>query len=188
MVDTSKPDNRILLVLCLCLIMGVLNFLALTPFYPEVSSDLDVSISLLGQVVTFMILLSADSRACNRSDCRPLRLSSPADNRDLLRRYQCDRHGTGSFFSLVDGHQPHWRTRGCARFWHSVRHRGRHFRARSAETSTQLADRVDECRRDCRDPVAHPPWQRDELAGGNDCARGSGSVRGAAHVRRPSQG
>jgi len=59
MADTSKPDNRILLVLCLCLIMGVLNFLALTPFYPEVSSDLDVSISLLGQVVTFMILLSA---------------------------------------------------------------------------------------------------------------------------------
>jgi DHA1 family inner membrane transport protein len=31
----------------------------LTPFYPEVSSDLDVSVSLLGQVITFMILLSA---------------------------------------------------------------------------------------------------------------------------------
>lgn len=59
MLHASKPNDRILVVLCLCLIMAVLNFLALTPFYPEVSSDLGVSISLLGQAVTFMILLSA---------------------------------------------------------------------------------------------------------------------------------
>lgn len=59
MMHASKPNDRILIVLCLCLIMAALNFLALTPFYPEVSSDLDVSISLLGQAVTFMILLSA---------------------------------------------------------------------------------------------------------------------------------
>ncbi|MEZ4532315.1 MAG: MFS transporter [Thermomicrobiales bacterium] len=59
MDDVSKQNNRILYLLCLCLIMGVLNFLAMTPFYPEVSSDLGVSISLLGQVVTFMVLLSA---------------------------------------------------------------------------------------------------------------------------------
>jgi DHA1 family inner membrane transport protein len=30
----------------------------MTPFYPDVSSDLDVSVSVLGQIVTFMVLLS----------------------------------------------------------------------------------------------------------------------------------
>jgi predicted MFS family arabinose efflux permease len=37
----------------------VLNFLAMSPFYPEMSTDLHVSVSVVGQLVTFMVLLSA---------------------------------------------------------------------------------------------------------------------------------
>jgi predicted MFS family arabinose efflux permease len=58
MVHASKSTNRILLALCFCTTAGAFNFLAMTPFYPEMSSDLDVSVSLVGQIVTFMVLLS----------------------------------------------------------------------------------------------------------------------------------
>jgi predicted MFS family arabinose efflux permease len=55
---TSRGNTRILLALCFCTTSGAFNFLAMTPFYPDVSSDLDVSVSVLGQIVTFMVLLS----------------------------------------------------------------------------------------------------------------------------------
>ncbi|HET9661243.1 MAG TPA: MFS transporter [Thermomicrobiales bacterium] len=59
MVDSPRSINRILLALCCCTTAGALNFLAMTPFYPEMSSDLGVSVSVVGQIVTFMVLLSA---------------------------------------------------------------------------------------------------------------------------------
>jgi DHA1 family inner membrane transport protein len=59
MADSPRSTNRILLALCCCTIAGALNFLAMTPFYPEMSSDLGVSVSVVGQIVTFMVLLSA---------------------------------------------------------------------------------------------------------------------------------
>jgi DHA1 family inner membrane transport protein len=58
MSTTSKSSNRILLALCFCTTAGAFNFLAMSPFYPEMSSDLDVSVSVVGQIVTFMVLLS----------------------------------------------------------------------------------------------------------------------------------
>src|SRR5215204_1937883 len=58
MANSSKSTNRVLLALCFCTTAGAFNFLAMTPFYPEISSDLDVSVSLVGQIVTFMVLLS----------------------------------------------------------------------------------------------------------------------------------
>ena len=57
-VKYSQSTNRILIALCFCTTAGAFNFLAMTPFYPEMSSDLDVSISVVGQIVTFMVLLS----------------------------------------------------------------------------------------------------------------------------------
>ncbi len=57
-MDSSKSTNRILLALCFCTTAGAFNFLAMTPFYPEMSSDFDVSVSVVGQIVTFMVLLS----------------------------------------------------------------------------------------------------------------------------------
>lgn len=59
MEKSSIAGNRIVLALCACVIGGVLNFLAMSPFYPEMSSDLGVSVSVVGQLVTFMVLLSA---------------------------------------------------------------------------------------------------------------------------------
>ncbi len=59
MEKSSIAANRIVLALCACVIGGVLNFLAMSPFYPEMSSDLGVSVSVVGQLVTFMVLLSA---------------------------------------------------------------------------------------------------------------------------------
>ena len=56
---SSTAANRILFALCCCTVAGVLNFLAMTPFYPEMSSDFGVSVSIVGQIVTFMVLLSA---------------------------------------------------------------------------------------------------------------------------------
>lgn len=58
-MTTSIPANRILFALCCCAISGVINFLAMTPFYPEMSSDFGVSVSIVGQIVTVMVLLSA---------------------------------------------------------------------------------------------------------------------------------
>jgi DHA1 family inner membrane transport protein len=59
MADSTRSINRILLALCCCTTAGALNFLAMTPFYPEMSADLGVSVSVVGQIVTFMVLLSA---------------------------------------------------------------------------------------------------------------------------------
>lgn len=59
MEKSSIAANRVMLALCACVIAGVLNFLAMSPFYPEMSSDLGVSVSVVGQLVTFMVLLSA---------------------------------------------------------------------------------------------------------------------------------
>ncbi len=59
METSSIAANRIVLALCACVIGGVLNFLAMSPFYPEMSADLGVSVSVVGQLVTFMVLLSA---------------------------------------------------------------------------------------------------------------------------------
>lgn len=59
MEKSSIAINRVTVALCACVIGGVLNFLAMSPFYPEMSSDLDVSVSVVGQLVTFMVLLSA---------------------------------------------------------------------------------------------------------------------------------
>jgi len=59
MEKSSIAANRIVLALCACVIGGVLNFLSMSPFYPEMSSDLGVSVSVVGQLVTFMVLLSA---------------------------------------------------------------------------------------------------------------------------------
>lgn len=59
MEKSSIMANRIVLALCACVIGGVLNFLAMSPFYPEMSDELGVSVSVVGQLVTFMVLLSA---------------------------------------------------------------------------------------------------------------------------------
>ena len=59
MAISSMAANRVMLALCACVITGVLNFLAMSPFYPDMSSDLHVSVSVVGQLVTFMVLLSA---------------------------------------------------------------------------------------------------------------------------------
>lgn len=59
MSDASKPANRILFALCLSSFLAALNFLATTPFYSEMSDDLDVSVSVLGQGITLMIFISA---------------------------------------------------------------------------------------------------------------------------------
>jgi predicted MFS family arabinose efflux permease len=59
MLETQMSNNRLLLALCLSSFLGALNFLAATPFFPEMSDDLDVSVSVLGQGITLMIFVSA---------------------------------------------------------------------------------------------------------------------------------
>ena len=59
MANAPASTNRILLALCLSSFLAALNFLATTPFYPEMSDELNVSVSALGQIITFMVLLSA---------------------------------------------------------------------------------------------------------------------------------
>src|SRR5215467_12030559 len=46
-------------VLCLCAFFAALNFMAPTPFYPQIAADLRTTVPLLGQMVTLMTFLSA---------------------------------------------------------------------------------------------------------------------------------
>ncbi len=53
------PDRRILIALCAASFLAALNFLAPAPFYPQIARDLGTTVSLLGQVMTLMIMISA---------------------------------------------------------------------------------------------------------------------------------
>lgn len=55
----TATDRRVLLVLCLAMFLAVVNFLAISPFFPEVARDLGTTVPLLGQVATVLPLLSA---------------------------------------------------------------------------------------------------------------------------------
>lgn len=48
--------------LCVSAFLAALNFFATTPFYPEMASDLQTSVPLLGQVVTLMAFISTALR------------------------------------------------------------------------------------------------------------------------------
>lgn len=52
-------DGRVLAALCAASFLVALNFLAPTPFYPQMAGDLETTVALLGQVVTLMVLISA---------------------------------------------------------------------------------------------------------------------------------
>jgi predicted MFS family arabinose efflux permease len=52
-------DRRLPVMLCLAIFLAVLNFLAATPFYPQMAQDLQTTVPLLGQVVTLLAVLSA---------------------------------------------------------------------------------------------------------------------------------
>lgn len=54
-----EHDRTVLFALCLTAFMAALNFFATTPFFPDISEDLGVSVPVLGQVATLMILISA---------------------------------------------------------------------------------------------------------------------------------
>ena len=49
---SQSGDRRVLPVLFLAMFLAVINFAALSPFFPEVARDLGTSVPLLGQVVT----------------------------------------------------------------------------------------------------------------------------------------
>lgn len=53
------PAHRVLAALCVSTFLAALNFFAPTPFYPAMARDLGTSVSMLGQVVTLLALLSA---------------------------------------------------------------------------------------------------------------------------------
>lgn len=55
----ASAERRVLLVLCLAMFMAVVNFQALSPFLPTVARDLRTNVSLLGQVTTTLMILSA---------------------------------------------------------------------------------------------------------------------------------
>src|SRR5215510_5166259 len=51
--------NPLQAVLCLCAFFAALNFMAPTPFYPQIAGDLRTTVPLVGQMVTLMTFLSA---------------------------------------------------------------------------------------------------------------------------------
>jgi predicted MFS family arabinose efflux permease len=64
--STEVPDaepvagqRRILIGLCAASFLASLNFLAMSPFYPQITSDLETTVPLLGQIATLLILISA---------------------------------------------------------------------------------------------------------------------------------
>ena len=52
-------DGRVVAALCIAAFLASLNFFATTPFYSLMARDLRTTVSLLGQVVTLMVSLSA---------------------------------------------------------------------------------------------------------------------------------
>jgi predicted MFS family arabinose efflux permease len=52
-------DGRVLFALCVASFLGTLSFVALAPFFPEMATDLETTVPLLGQVVTTVLLLSS---------------------------------------------------------------------------------------------------------------------------------
>jgi len=58
-ISSARAANRIIMALCVASLFAVLNFIAPTPFYPEMADDLDTTVSRLGQLVTVMVLISA---------------------------------------------------------------------------------------------------------------------------------
>src|SRR5688572_29439885 len=59
--DEVEKDagNRVLAAICIASFLAALNFLATTPFYPQMADDLGTTVPLLGQAITLMILASA---------------------------------------------------------------------------------------------------------------------------------
>lgn len=51
--------GRMLAALCIAAFLAALNFFAPSPFYPEISRDLNTTVPLLGQIATVLGLLSA---------------------------------------------------------------------------------------------------------------------------------
>ena len=75
--QTFSGQRRALIAVCLGTFFASLMFIAPTPFFPQMARDLQVSVSLLGQVMTAMLLLSAllglvIGPLCDRSGYRPL--------------------------------------------------------------------------------------------------------------------
>ena len=59
MPAADDADRRVLLALCTASFLASLTFAAPAPFYPEMADDLGVTVPLLGQFSTVMLLLSA---------------------------------------------------------------------------------------------------------------------------------
>jgi MFS transporter, DHA1 family, inner membrane transport protein len=57
--SVKKEGNQLILALCLASLFAVLNFVAATPFYPDMADDLSTTVSRLGQLVTIMVVISA---------------------------------------------------------------------------------------------------------------------------------
>ena len=55
----SANERRVLAALCVGTFIGLLTFVAPTPFLPAMALELDASVPLLGQVVAAMLLISA---------------------------------------------------------------------------------------------------------------------------------
>lgn len=55
---TASSDRRALVALCLGAFVTALLFIVPTPFFPEMARDLGVSVPLLGQVMSVMLLIS----------------------------------------------------------------------------------------------------------------------------------
>jgi predicted MFS family arabinose efflux permease len=55
----ARADGRVLAAVCVAAFLASLNFFATTPFYLPMARDLRTTVSLLGQVVTLVVLLSA---------------------------------------------------------------------------------------------------------------------------------
>lgn len=62
-MEPAATDERghalVLAALCVASFLAALNFYAATPFFPRMSRDLDVTVPLLGQFATVIILVSA---------------------------------------------------------------------------------------------------------------------------------
>ena len=58
-VKTHPADLRVLIALCFGTFLASAMFIAPTPFFPQMARDLQVSVPLLGQIMTAMLLLSA---------------------------------------------------------------------------------------------------------------------------------
>jgi predicted MFS family arabinose efflux permease len=55
----TKAGTQLIVALCVASLFAVLNFVAATPFYPDMSKDLNTTVSRLGQLVTIMVVISA---------------------------------------------------------------------------------------------------------------------------------